>query len=131
MHHLHRGLRGVQISKAAQITLLHAVVAALEVLVLDLAVPMLSIARALPVVEVCGMVQVSISLPADHTPHLRSWLSPYKLVMVSLHDVCKGRYELRQHPKRTVMLLRSSSWRCYWGILSSASPVANPCRDMQ
>lgn len=78
MRHLHRGLGGVQISEATQVALLHAVIAALEVLVPDLAVAMLSIARALPMVEVCGMVQVSIVLPADQTPHLRSWLSPEK-----------------------------------------------------
>ena len=85
LHHLHRGLRGVQISEAAQIALLHAVIAALDVLIPDLAVAMLSIACALPVVEVCGTMQVSIGLPADGTPYIMSRLSLYKPVMVELH----------------------------------------------
>ena len=70
MRYLHRGLGGVQISEAAKVALLHAVIAALEVPVLDLAVAVLSIACALPVMEVCGVVQVSIRLPADRMPHI-------------------------------------------------------------
>ena len=51
--HLDGRLGGIQVSKAAQITLLHAVIAAVEVPVLDLAVAVRREAFALPVVEVC------------------------------------------------------------------------------
>ena len=62
--HLNRALGSVQVSKAAQIALLHAVVAAAVVLVLDLAVVVLGEIETLPVVEVCCTVQVTIRLPA-------------------------------------------------------------------
>lgn len=65
--YLHVGGRGVEVSKAAEVTLLHAVLTAGVVRPLNLAVAKLVVARPLPVVEIAGCVEIPVELP-EH-PH--------------------------------------------------------------
>jgi hypothetical protein len=65
--YLHVGGRGVEVSKAAKVTLLHAVLTTGVVRALNLAVAKLVVSRPLPVVEITGCIEIPVELP-EH-PH--------------------------------------------------------------
>lgn len=82
--YLHDGGRGVEVSKAAEVTLLHAVTTAGVVRPLNLAVAILVIARPLPVVEIAGGVEIAVELP-DQPQSIQS--QDRGCLTIFLHDL--------------------------------------------